>query len=217
MPYKARSLFGRMSVAAMLALTLLLAAGLLAGSTAIVEQESDPRAGIKAFEPSAEHPYGRPHPDAPPELAQMAFMIGDFDCTDRSLQRDGTWKEMKTIWGARYFLNGHAIHDQHWKQGFTNTNLRLFDAKRGKWVVSWLRMPPYGQNFDWIGAEEGEGADRKMVMRKEATNSDGQTTLSLLTFYDITANSYKWKMERFRDGEMLNGGPVWRISCQRGS
>ena len=217
MKHKNRSLFGGMPAAAALALALLLAAGLLAGASASVAQESGngPRAGIKLYEPSAEHPYGRPHPDAPPELAQMAFMIGDFNCTDRSLQPDGTWKEMKTIWGARYFMNGHAIHDQHWKQGFTTTNLRLFNQENKIWIVSWLRMPPYGQDFDWYGKQEGEGVDRTIVMRKERKNAEGIITVTLLTFYDITENSYEWKLERFRDDELLNGGPSWRISCQR--
>ena len=36
-----------------------------------------------AYDPSPSHPFGRPHPDAPVELAQFAFMIGAFDCTDR--------------------------------------------------------------------------------------------------------------------------------------
>lgn len=177
--------------------------------------EDDPRGGLALYEPSPAYPYGRPNPAAPPELQQMDFMVGEFNCSDRALQPDGSWKEMKTIWNARYFMNGTAIHDMHWKVGFVNTNLRFFDQKQGKWVVSWFRMPPYGQDFNWIGEQVGQGKDRKMVMKKTTKRPDGQEVIRFLTFYDITAEGYEWKMERFVDGKLFTGGPVWRITCQR--
>lgn len=202
---------GRIQLTCLLSSVVVTVAGIaLRAST-----QDDSRGGLALYEPSPSYPYGRPNPVAPPELQQMAFMVGEFDCSDRSLQRDGSWKEMKTIWNARYFMNGTAIHDMHWKDGFVATNLRFFDPQRGKWIVSWFRMPPYGQDFNWIGSQIGEGNDRRMVMEKTRKGSNGEETRILLTFYEITPDGYEWKMERFRNGELLSGGPVWRISCKR--
>jgi hypothetical protein len=177
--------------------------------------QEDPRGGLAAYEPSPAYPYGRPNPDAPPELQQFDFMVGEFNCSDRSLQQDGSWKEMKTIWNARYFMNGMAIHDMHWKDGFVTTNLRFFDPKREKWIVSWFRMPPYGQDFNWIGVQKGDGKDRKVVMEKTIKRPDGSEVKRFLTFYDITPEGYEWKLERFVDGKLPAGGPSWRITCTR--
>ena len=178
-------------------------------------EQDDGRGELVKYEPSPAYPYGRPNPAAPPELAQMDFMVGEFNCSDRSLQQDGSWKEMKTIWNARYFMNGMAIHDMHWKDGFVTTNLRFYNPQVKRWVVSWFRMPPYGQDFNWIGSQVGEGKDRKVVMEKTIERPDGSKVWRTLTFYDITSEGYEWKLERYVDGQLPAGGPGWRITCQR--
>ena len=67
------------------------------------------------FEPNHAYPFGRLNPKAPPETAQFAFMIGEFDCDDRIKNpANGKWFEYKAIRRAAYILNGYAIHDQNW-------------------------------------------------------------------------------------------------------
>ncbi len=149
------------------------------------------------YAPSPAHPFGRPHPDAPPELAQFAFMIGEFDCVDEIRQGDGSRLRFRAIWNARYFLNGFGIQDEYWTPRFFTSNLRIFDPASGRWQVTFFRMPGY-QSGVWQGGKEGE----TMVMRQ-----GGKTSGPGLTFHDISADGFEWH----------SGGddPSWTSSCLR--
>lgn len=188
-------------------------AGLLQAEGASPDSAS--RETLAPYAPEASHPFGRPNPDAPPELKQFDFMVGEFQCVERLLQRDGSWKERRTIWSARYFMNGYAIQDIHWKPGVTATNLRFFDAATGKWLVSWFQTPPYKTAAVFEGAQEGAGSGRTMVMRGQPTTRDEKTVQTILTFYDIQPDSYQWKAEQLVDGRPQSFGPFWKISCAR--
>ncbi|MEO0462883.1 MAG: hypothetical protein AAF127_07115 [Pseudomonadota bacterium] len=92
--------------------------------------------------------YGAPDPDAPDELSQFDFLIGDFTITGR------IWSE--SAWGpeimsprarltGRYILGGRAIQDEWYDRdpGFDpkstrGVTTRIYDAKAGHWKVSWL-------------------------------------------------------------------------------
>jgi hypothetical protein len=173
------------------------------------------RKSLAPYEPDASHPFGRPNPEAPPELMQFDFMVGEFLCVDRTLQRDGSWNERRTVWTARYFMNGYAIQDIHWKPGVTATNLRFLDAATGKWQVSWFQIPPYKTAAVFEGAQEGEGSGGAMVMRGQPTTQEDKTVQTILTFYDIQPDSYEWKAEQHIDGHPQSFGPFWEISCVR--
>lgn len=192
----------------------LIAGGLVFSVSRMAAQENpqaDAREYLADYESSAAYPFGRPNPSAPAELRQFDYMVGAFDCMDRALQRDGSWKGIKTTWKAYYFMNGHAVQDIHWKQGYATTNLRFYDAATGKWQVTWFKIPPYGFSSGSQGAQEGEN----MVMRREEEGPDGKKVVDVLTFFNIQPDSYEWKAERFVDATMPFGGPYWRISCQR--
>jgi hypothetical protein len=147
--------------------------------------------------PSPAHPFGRPHPDAPPELQQFAFMIGEFDCVDEMRQADGSRLRFRAIWNARYFLNGFGIQDEHWTPRFFTSNIRIYDPGAGRWKVTLFRMPGY-QSGVWEGGKEGD----RMVMR-----SAGRTEGPGLTFHHITEDGFRWH----------SGGddPGWTSPCKR--
>lgn len=162
-----------------------------------------------AYEPSPAYPHGRPHPEAPAELAQFAFMIGAHSCNDRMRQPDGSWNEFPTRWNARYFMNGFGIQDHYWTpSAFTTTNLRIFDAAAKRWKVTFFAMPNYSSGT-WEGKQEGE----RMVMRQTTELPDGRTRESRLTFYEISAEGFRWKSETITDG----GEPVvgWTSDCKK--
>ncbi len=149
------------------------------------------------YAPSPAYPFGHPNPGAPAELAQFAFMVGEFDCVDEIRQSDGSRTRFRAIWSARYFLNGFGIQDEYWTPRFFTSNLRIFDPKTGKWQVTFFRMPGY-QSGVWQGVWEGD----RMVMRQgERTSGPG------LTFYNITPGGFDWH----------SGGesPGWTSSCKR--
>jgi hypothetical protein len=195
---------------------VLLGVGFLAtvrpcGALAQDRPSAGARVHLADYEPNAAYPYGRPNPKAPPELTQFDFMVGEFDCEDRSLQPDGSWKEMKTIWNASYFMNGYAILDTHWKEGFTAANFRVFDPDKSKWIITWFKVPPYSFAAGWEGKKEGE----KMVVRQDSKGPNGERITMRLTFYDISPDGYEWMAERLVEGELPPWGAFWRISCRR--
>ena len=94
---------------------------------------SEPDVG---YAPSPAFPFGRMHPDAPSELAQFAFMVGEFDCIDEIRQQDGSWIRFRAIWNARYFLNGFGITSG---PGLTFYNITEngFDWRSGGDTAGW--------------------------------------------------------------------------------
>ncbi len=56
--------------------------------------------------------FGRPHPDAPAELAQFGFLIGRWHAESRVKAADGSWQPCAALWEARYILDGWAIADE---------------------------------------------------------------------------------------------------------
>ena len=170
------------------------------------EKSEEPAFG--EFEPNAAYPYGRPNTDAPEELQQFHFLVGDNECIDHIRQADGSWQEIEAKWNATYFMNGYGIQDKYWtNSSFVTSNIRVFDAKRDKWIVTFFSMPGYSS-----GVWEGVIEDQNLVMRQERTKSDGTETLSRLTFYNITDRGFEWV------AESLNGENVvqdWKSSCKK--
>ena len=147
------------------------------------------------YDPSRAYPFGRLNPAAPPETEQFAFTIGEFDTVDQIRQQDGSWKTVRGIWNAKYFLNGCAIQDEYWSEDFATSNLRLYDASRGLWVVTYHQMPRYSFGV-WEGKKEGD----RMIMRSTRTQPDGTVVESRLTFSDITGDGYEWIGESVVNG-----------------
>ncbi len=155
------------------------------------------------FEASPAFPFGRLNPDAPPETAQFAFMIGEFECMDEIFNpQTGKWAKFPAVWNAKYFLNGHGILDQYWSPAFSTSNIRIFDAKEKKWKVTFFRMPNYASGV-WEGVREGEN----LVMR-QGDNKQG----TRLTFSGISKDGFKWVGESMNDGK---ANAFWKSSCQR--
>lgn len=168
-----------------------------------------PNFNLGQYEANEAFPYGRLNPDAPPETKQFDFMVGTCDCQD-SLQNpvDGQWYSFKTIWNAKYIMNGYAIQDVGWNPIFSPTSIRVFNTSKQLWEVTYFQMPNY-QTGTWTGSKEGDN----MVMKKTTKGPNGASGESRLTFYDITESGFKWKSEFFgEDGSYTSG---WRIICTK--
>lgn len=162
---------------------------------------------FSGYDPGPTYPFGRPHPEAPPEIRQFDFMIGECECTDSLRQPDGSWRTMSSKWNAAYFLNGQGIQDQYWADNFATSNIRIFDRNSGTWKVTFFKKPGYSSGV-WEGGKEGE----TMVMKQKATSPTGREGTSRLTFYNIRKEGYDWKGE-FVDKETGQAFPFWKTSC----
>ena len=161
-----------------------------------------PEAGVPQ---AAAKPFGEPHPDAPPEIRQFEFLVGNHDCVEevRNPETD-EWFQGDKTWDGRYILGGRAIQDggaSPWR-GFEATNIRVYDPDRATWVVSWFGTP--AQRGIWEGGVEGD----ELVVRQGNDNGT-----SILTFHDISQNGFSWRAE-FQP----HGGEIrlqWRIRCEK--
>lgn len=92
--------------------------------------------------------YGSPHPDAPDELRQFDFLIGDFAITAHAW-RGGAWTPPRPgpapRWNGYYTLGGMAIADEWYDpdpgldpNSGRGINIRMWDAEDGEWDMMWI-------------------------------------------------------------------------------
>lgn len=144
------------------------------------------------------------HPKAPPETEQFAFIIGEWDCTQRSMGPDGKLSPpAKARWTGRWELDGWAIRDD-WSRTMPDGsvlkgfNIRSFNPRTGKWDNRWLQTG----NLEWKYFE-AERVGETMVMTGEGEDRFGKF-VEHNTFHDITAESWSWRKDRSYDG-----GETW--------
>ena len=92
--------------------------------------------------------YGAPHPDAPAELEQFAFLIGDFEITSHIMLPTG-WSPPRpgpcARWNGWYSMGGMMITDEWYDPdpGLDPTsprgvNVRMFDPASDEWKMMWV-------------------------------------------------------------------------------
>ena len=164
-----------------------------------------------AYAPSKAHPFGRPNPKAPKEITQFAFIVGQCDCIDsiRLVPGDPKWTIMKSTWDGKYIMNGTAIQDGGPNDRFNPLNIRVYDPKQQKWIVTYFSTPRYSSGV-WKGKKEG----KTMVMRKPTTSPTGHKGENRLTFYNISDKGFSWKGEFVsEDGKIVYA--FWKIQCTK--
>jgi hypothetical protein len=92
--------------------------------------------------------YGAPHENAPPELAQFAFLIGDYKITLHRWQGED-WSPpqpgVSARWNGYYGLGGMAIIDEWFNpdpaqnpDAPRGVNVRMYDSDAGEWDMMWV-------------------------------------------------------------------------------
>lgn len=147
-----------------------------------------------------------PHPDAPPETAQFAFLIGPWDCTTRSMKPDGSgFGEGSATWTGYWILGGWAIQDD-WvspRPGgrvFRGTNIRSFNPQTSKWDNRWLASG----SLQWSYFEAEKDGDTMVMIGGEGRDRAGRDYVDRNIFHDIRSDSWKWRKDRSFDG-----GKTW--------
>lgn len=108
---------------------------------------------------------GAPHPDAPAELAQFSFLVGDFDITSHVWQ-GLDWSPARpgphARWNGWYGLDGMAIYDEWYdpdpgfdRSGFKGVNVRFYDADKSEWQMMWVSTG--GKQVQDLRAEMRDG------------------------------------------------------------
>lgn len=92
--------------------------------------------------------YGAPNANAPPELAQFDFLIGDYTVSAHAW-RDGEWTVPRpgvpARWNGRYGLDGMSIIDDWYDRDpgsdpktDRGINVRMYDPEAGEWDMMWI-------------------------------------------------------------------------------
>lgn len=92
--------------------------------------------------------FGAPHPDAPGELAQFGFLIGDYKIHLHAW-RGNEWSppqpNVTARWNGRYGLGGMVIVDEWFhpdlaqsEDGIRGINVRMYDPDEQIWKLMWI-------------------------------------------------------------------------------
>jgi hypothetical protein len=142
-----------------------------------------------------------PHPGAPAETAQFAFLVGDWECDTRFLKPDGGgYNEGRARWTGRWILDGWAIQDVWLGYGpsgqeFHGTNIRSFNPQTSRWDNRWLAQGDLQWKYFWA-----ERRDGTMVMTGGEGAGPRGEFVDRNVFYEIGSDSWRWRKDRSWDG-----------------
>lgn len=166
------------------------------------------------YEPSETYPFGRPNPEAAPQIKDFDLLIGECDCDSYARNPDQTWPEKPTamIWRWKYILNGHGVQDETLKaDGGHSGSIRQFIADSAKWYVHYYsNKTPTTRLSTWEGGKRGDS----IVLYNEQKAPNGMDGYFRITFKDMTTSGFTWLGEWVDKGENFRF-PTWKIYCRR--
>ncbi|NJB72689.1 ketosteroid isomerase-like protein [Saonia flava] len=166
------------------------------------------------FEPSIEHPYGIPNPEAPQEVLDYTALIGECNCKSIARKADQTWAEpVDMIWRFKFIMNGMAVQDETLKaDGKHSGSIRQFIPDSTKWYVHYYSS---GAPTTILPVWEGnKNKDGEIVLYKEQKAPNGTDGFYRLTFSNISSEGYNWIGEWVsKDKSIIY--PTWKINCLR--
>lgn len=143
-------------------------------------------------------PLGKPNPHE--ESAPFAKLIGSWVCVSRDVV-DSTWYDNKAAWKWEYILGGHAVLNHWWQednspkaptQEYFANGIFIRNKDTNHWEAVIVNSRPHKLSPRFQLDLKGN----------EIHMSDG-TGKWLVTFYDITEDSFEWKYE------VLNKEGIW--------
>ncbi|MCX6835991.1 MAG: DUF1579 family protein [candidate division Zixibacteria bacterium] len=136
----------------------------------------------------------------PPELQQLARMVGTWDYTGEVRMGPDSPPMPHTAVSINSFTCGGAAFQSDFSStimgmGMKGLQLTTFDRETGKWQTTWIDN--FGARISYY---EGDFKDGKLVFTGQ-DKMQGQTIHSRFTFSDITDTSHKYLMENSMDGQ----------------
>ena len=144
---------------------------------------------------------------APSELRHWSKLVGQWAVDSEKLKRDGSgWESSgKADWDFFWAFNGWGIQDNYTSPPLSEKmedesmrqqgiNLRIYNTDTKQWVLTWLATrSAVPANFT------AESTDDQVVMISDDKDANGN--YRRITFYDMTEDSFEWKMEWSQDKE----------------
>lgn len=165
------------------------------------------------YEPSSEHPFGRPNPNAPEQIKDYDALIGTCECISETRKADKSWAEpMDMIWTFKYIQNGMAVQDETLKpDGSYSGSIRQYSTDSAKWYVHYYSFPIITPS---LSTWEGNLKNGNMVLYRKQAAPNGMEGYYRLTFSEITNEGFNWIGEWVDMTESIFF-PTWKISCKK--
>lgn len=161
------------------------------------------------YQPDPDSPIGERNPQAPAEVAQFDFLIGDWNVQITWFPPQGEPNTYAAKWHNHWINDGFDVM-QEWRGPYiTGTEFRHFDPALGYWVGRNLYV---GRSWvDTTARIEGEN----MVVVIEGGNPQEGAFLNRETYYDISPNQWRMKSDRsFDDGKTWEKGRYEMIATR---
>lgn len=142
------------------------------------------------YEPSETFPFGRLHPQAPPETTQYAFMIGEWSCDEQRRRPGEPWQTFPSKMVATYFLNGYGIRNYTYMPTAAAAMTYAYDLSNEVWQITNVTAPDF-RPTEWVGRQEGD----TMIAETESVGPQGTPVTLRITFFNMTSDGYEWRME----------------------
>ncbi|RNC89342.1 MAG: nuclear transport factor 2 family protein [Allomuricauda sp.] len=166
------------------------------------------------YEPSTEHPFGLPNPEAPSEIMDFAPMIGECDCKSQNRNPDQSWAEpVDMVWRFKYIMNGMGVQDETLKaDGGHSGSIRQFVSDSTKWYVHYYsNWAPTTTLSTWEGTKNENG---NIVLYREQKAPNGMEGFYRLTFSNMSEKGFDWAGEWVNPDESIVY-PTWKIQCAK--
>ena len=146
---------------------------------------------------------------APPEMKQVAFMVGTWDAVmSMKMSPEAPWMEFTGITTSAMIVDGCALKSEFeasmMGMMFKGFSTMTYNRNTGKWQTAWI---------DNMGAAvslyEGDFKDGKFVVSGKDLLTGGKTMLTRITSYNITDTKYDWMQENSMDD-----GATWMTSMK---
>lgn len=136
---------------------------------------------------------------APPEMKQVAFLIGEWDATMKFTMGDTTkWEESKGIAKWEPIVDGGALvgtfESQMSGTPMKGFGLTAFNRETGKWQTTWL-----DNMLAFISLYEGDFTNGRLTVAGEDI-MQGKKYVTRITMYNITPTKFDQLFEMSMDG-----------------
>ncbi|MCA8901839.1 MAG: hypothetical protein KDA53_11370 [Hyphomonas sp.] len=159
------------------------------------------------YQPDPDSPIGEMHETAPPETAQMDFLIGDWD-VDIVLHQPTGDLAYKARWHNHWIVDGHAIM-QEWRGPYaTGAEFRSYNDKAQRWEgrnfyagrQTWTESTGTFENGEFIVITGEAGANGAFTNKER--------------YFDIKPGSFRMMAVRsFDGGETWTEEPSYEMTC----
>ncbi|MBT8219881.1 MAG: DUF4440 domain-containing protein [Bacteroidia bacterium] len=169
-----------------------------------------------SYEPSPEHPFGLPNPEAPKEILDWSELIGECDCQSVTRNPDQSWADtVSMVWRFKYILNGWGVQDETLKEdGLYAGSIRQFNIDSSHWYVHFYSYPGVSPNLSsWEGNRQDSG---RIILYRKQKAPNGMDGFYKITFSDITDEGFNWLGAWVNPDESIIY-PTWKINCKKRS